>query len=472
MFLWHKYAVSAQTQNKVALRNQQGEVFTWKVFSQLVDNVAYYLNNHGVIESSGIAFYSKNSMEVVLLYLASIQLGARVIGINPAFPIEKMQALCKENDIQFYYSQDISIDIHHLIPLKLCIDSYLSDKELPLSIFPIKSDRPVTMTLTSGTTGNPKAIVHSMQCHLENALGVCKLVNFTSNDSWLLSLPLYHVSGQGIIWRWLSTAGELHLPKDDFYSSILKVTHCSLVPTQLQRLLDYITKHNITEFNTKHILLGGTYIPTELTAKLLALGVCSYSGYGMTEMASTVSAKKSDHLSGVGNLLTGRQIKFVNNEIWLRGAGLALGYWKSGKVVSLLNKEGWFATKDRGIWQNGELVILGRMDNMFISGGENIYPEEIEQVILKYPDIEQAFVFPISDKEFGNRPVAMVKLKNGFNQKCIDDLQYWLMDKLEKFKRPIQYVDLDRVQYQNSNQLKISRVLLQKELALLLRNVK
>ena len=92
-------------------------------------------------------------------------------------------------------------------------------------------------------------------------------MKFDCNQSWLLSLPLYHVSGQGIVWRWLYCGAQLHFPKDDFYASLLETTHVSLVPTQLQRLLDYLQENSIISFSTRHILLGGTHIPAELTKK-------------------------------------------------------------------------------------------------------------------------------------------------------------------------------------------------------------
>lgn len=466
MFPWHKNAACERLQNKIALRNQQGVVFSWKEVASLVNKTAQCLLDQGVCLHSGIAFYSKNTMEVVLLYLASIQLGARILGINPAFPIRKMQKLCKSNNIQFYYSQNVGNDIGYLVSLNLdIVNSRFSESYDNVVDFNI----PVTMTLTSGTTGVPKAIVHNVQAHLDNATSVCKLMKFDVNSSWLLSLPLYHVSGQGIIWRWLLAGGALHLSQNDFYSSVISATHCSLVPLQLQNLLKYIKENNITQYNIKYILLGGSHIPVELTQQLQSLGICSYSGYGMTEMASTVFAKQSNLSSGVGYLLKGRQAKLVNNEIWLKGAGLALGYWEKGKIISLLNEEGWLATKDLGTWENEELVILGRIDNMFISGGENIYPEEIEKIILQYPDIEQVFVFPIPDKEFGNRPIAMVKFKNNFTTENINSLRNWLAGKIEKFKQPIEYIFLDTKKYENQGQIKLSRALLQKELNQLIR---
>lgn len=327
--------------------------------------------------------------------------------------------------------------------------------------------RPATMTLTSGSTGKPKAVVHNLKAHLDNAKGVCTLMHFSKQNSWLLSLPMFHVSGQGIIWRWLYKAAQLHLPTEDFYFSVMQSSHVSLVPTQLQRLLSYLQQHRNNTFNTKGVLLGGMQISVELTEAARKLNIETYSGYGMTEMASTIFAKKSDDKCGVGQPLLGREFRLEGNEIWVRGAGLAMGYWQNSEIVPLTNQQGWLQTKDLGIWQNNELIVQGRLDNMFISGGENIQPEQIEKVLKQSDDVVDAFVLPIDDKEFGQRPVAMVKFKDNFSQSAVENLQDFLQNRIERFKQPVAYFPLDTEKCQQDN-VKISRAFLKKELKFLL----
>lgn len=132
-------------------------------------------------------------------------------------------------------------------------------------------------------------------------------------------------------------------------------------------------------------------------------------GYGLTEFASTVCAKEADGTADVGSPLPGREVKIVNNEVWLRAASMAEGYWRNGQLVSLVNDEGWYATRDRGEMHNGKLTIVGRLDNLFFSGGEGIQPEEVERVIAAHPAVLQVFIVPVADKEFGHRPVAVME---------------------------------------------------------------
>ena len=437
-FPWQAFAQNSAYADQIALRNSQGDPFTWGELTEKINQVEAFLLQEGVTTQSAVAFCGKNSEQILFLYLAVIQLGARILGINPAFPQEKREELYRVYGVDFCYQTE---DIH-----------YLAAEALPEH--KANFTKAATMTLTSGSTGLPKAVVHNVSAHLTNAEGVCALMNFGKDQSWLLSLPIYHVSGQGIVWRWLYAGATLVLPKEDFYQSIGEVSHVSLVPTQLQRWFDYLTEHP-QPIQTQAVLLGGTQIPVKLTLALNELGIRSYSGYGMTEMASTVFAKQSDGKIGVGQPLLGRAFKLVNEEVWLKGAGLAMGYWRNGCVDPLTNAEGWFQTKDKGQWLDDELAIQGRLDNMFISGGENIQPEEIEKVIAQSDLVKQVFVLPKRDEEFGQRPVAIVEFHTLFNESAVESLKVFLQGRLERFKQPVAYYELPQDLIQGA--IKISR---------------
>lgn len=150
-------------------------------------------------------------------------------------------------------------------------------------------------------------------------------------------------------------------------------------------------------------------------------------------------------------------MQLIEGEICLRGAGLGLGYWQNGEIVPLIQQDGWLHSKDLGEWLNGELIILGRADNMFISGGENIQPEEIEGIILQYPSVKQVFVLPIDDQEFGQRPVAMVEFEQGFKQSEVENLRVFLAQHLERFKQPVRYFPFPLELFQLNGQIKLSR---------------
>lgn len=211
-------------------------------------------------------------------------------------------------------------------------------------------------------------------------------------------------------------------------------SHASLVPTQLWRLLN-----GDAQVSLKAVLLGGAAIPVELTEQAREKGIRSWCGYGLTEFASTVCAKEADGEADVGQPLPQRELKIVDGEVWLRGASMAAGYWRDGGLVPLVNEQGWFATRDRGELRNGRLTILGRLDNLFFSGGEGIQPEEVERVIMAHPQVRQAFIVPLDDAEFGQRPVAVVE----GDERCdMAALAAWVENKLARFQQPVRWLAL------------------------------
>lgn len=130
-------------------------------------------------------------------------------------------------------------------------------------------------------------------------------------------------------------------------------------------------------------------IPHELVAAAKQHGIRCWLGYGMTETASTVCAKQADSGIGIGLPLTGKSLRLVNSEIYIQADSLALGYWWQGKVLPLALVNGWFASRDKGSFAEGEWRILGRLDNQFFSGGEGIQPEDIEAILNSHPDIKR-----------------------------------------------------------------------------------
>jgi O-succinylbenzoic acid--CoA ligase len=211
-------------------------------------------------------------------------------------------------------------------------------------------------------------------------------------------------------------------------------THASLVPTQLWRLLNANQRIAL-----KAVLLGGAAIPVELTQKAREQGIRTFCGYGLTEFASTVCAKEADGEPDVGCALPGREVQVVEGEVWLRAQSMAAGYWRDGALLPLTNAQGWFATRDRGELRDGRLTILGRMDNLFFSGGEGIQPETLERVIATHPQINQVFIVPLDDAEFGQRPVAVVECEPGTDITLFPD---WVRDKLARFQQPVRWLAL------------------------------
>ena len=403
-------------------------VLNWRQLCAEVDALAGGFRAQGVNEGEGVLLRAYNQPSALLAWLALLQCGARVLPLNPQLPPSLLAALLPSLDLR--YALVLNGDPLALDFAPLALQRTAGDSPLPW-----REERLASMTLTSGSTGLPKAAVHSCRAHLASAEGVLAMIPLASDDDWLLSLPLFHVSGQGILWRWLLAGARLTVgERQPLEQALQGCTHASLVPTQLWRLLN-----SEADVSLKAVLLGGAAIPVALTEQARARGIRCWCGYGLTEFASTVCGKEADGAPDVGQPLPGRALKIVEGEVWLRADSMAAGYWRDGGVQPLVNEQGWFATRDRGELREGKLTLLGRMDNLFFSGGEGIQPEEVERVLLAHPQIQQAFIVPLDDAEFGQRPVAVVEC----DAQCdVTALAVWAQDKLARFQQPVRWLAL------------------------------
>lgn len=432
----------AQADDKPALRLND-EVLTWQQLCARVDRLAAGFQQQGVGEGDGVLLLAHNHPQTLTAWLALLQCGARILPVNPQLPRHLLDVLLPQMTLRFALVLD---GIYDDLPV---LNMYEHAGEHRVTWQPA---RLASMTLTSGSSGLPKAAVHTCEAHLASARGVLALMPYGDEDDWLLSLPLFHVSGQGILWRWLQAGARLTVrEKQPLEQALQGCTHASLVPTQLWRLLN--TQHHIA---LKAVLLGGAAIPVELTEKARKQGVRTFCGYGLTEFASTVCAKEADGEPDVGGVLPGREVQVVDGEVWIKAQSMASGYWRDGVLIPLTNEQGWFATHDRGEWHDDRLTILGRMDNLFFSGGEGIQPESLERVIARHPQINQVFIVPLDDAEFGQRPVAVVECEPGTDITCLPD---WVRDKLARFQQPVRWLVLP-TELKNGG-IKVSRRALQ-----------
>ncbi len=423
---WHAWA--SKTPFAIAIKSA-GKAWCWQDLQQRVDSLSAGFVQQGVAEGRGVALRGKNSLNALLCYLALIQAGARLLPLNPQLPAALCEPLLPQLDIDFILDLSDEPLVTEIPALSLFHGHGGVTPNYP-------PQRIATLTLTSGSSGLPKAAAHSVAAHLASARGVLGLIPFNAGNVWLLSLPLFHVSGQGIVWRWLTAGAQLVVGEERPLAEALQdCSHASLVSTQLWRLLN----QQQLPASLTDVLLGGADIPLELTQRAERAGVRCWCGYGMTETASTVTAKRADGSAGVGQPLAGREVMIVEDEILIRSESLAAGYWWQGKLTQLTDADGWLHTRDRGAWRGDELHVAGRLDNLFFSGGEGIQPEDIERVLAAHPRVERAFVLPMADAEFGQRPVALIDRSA---EMPFEMLSQWLEGKLARFQQPVRYFDL------------------------------
>lgn len=382
--------------------------------------IANELSSTGIGMGDIVAIVAPNSPSMILLLLALLRIGAVAAPVNHRFPARHVEGVLQRlapRMVLFEPSPALPQHGFAAMAIPQLLDLARHQPPTPAFRAPAGTAHPATIIHTSASSGIAKAALHSLSNHWHNADGANRNMPFAPGDCWLLSLPLYHIGGYALLFRSLLGGGALAIghPEETLEESLaaFPLTHLSLVATQLYRLLRSPGARGPLQ-RLRAILLGGSAIREPLLDDALKAGLPLYLSYGSTEMASQVATSPHPLQTASGQsgaILPWRELKIADDgEILARGECLFMGYLSGGSMQPSRDCEGWFHTSDTGtVSREGMLTVLGRKDNMFISGGENIHPEEIEMALMAVAGIEDALVVPAPDREYGLRPVAFIR---------------------------------------------------------------
>ncbi len=300
-----------------------------------------------------------------------------------------------------------------------------------------------TLLCTSGSSGPPKIAVHALRQHIASARGAIMELGLAAGDGWLLSLPIHHVGGLAIIFRAILGDAMLFVPepKETLGAAVagLAPTHVSLVDTQLSRLLRDETAA-IALARCRRVLIGGGPLSSSLRRHALDRGLPLVVSYGSTESTALMAASAEPEVvsrpNSAGRVLPGRELRVsADGVLRIGGPNLFLGYLEDGRLRDPRDPDGLFETGDLGqLDQEGVLYVVGRSDRMFVSGGENVHPGEIESLLEEAEGVVGAIVVPVRNEEFGQRPVAFIACDTPPPRRR--DLQARLRRHLPGFKVP------------------------------------
>jgi O-succinylbenzoic acid--CoA ligase len=294
-------------------------------------------------------------------------------------------------------------------------------------------DTTCTRVLTSGTSGSPRPVPLTYGNHLWSAVGSAFNLGVDPGDRWLCCAPVSHVSGLSILLRSAiyGTTAVVHdgFDVDRVAESLERdgITIVSLVTTMLTRLLDA----GAAIERLRAVLVGGGLVPDEVLSEALGLGATVVQTYGLTEAASqvtTLSPSEAELKRGsAGRPLLTTHVRIQDDEILVQGPTVAPG---------AADQDGWLHTGDRGrIDAEGFLWVEGRRDDMIVTGGENVAPEEVEEVLGAHPDVADAAVIGRPDPDWQNAVVAVVVAVDG-TMPDPEELRSWCSSRLAPFKVP------------------------------------
>ena len=397
------------------------------------------------LQASRIAILSDNSVTMAIYVLATMVVHKELLLLNVHLKPKEIKNQLAQLDVTTVLH---SVERREQLPNSIStivfesLERILSDEEADDTFDWTFEDRDIAVIMnTSATTGQFKSVPlrwGQIRAHVQASKEV---LGKTEQDNWLMVLPLFHVSGLSILLRSLynGTAVTI-LPKYD-KAQVLKliesenINMMSLVPTILTQLEPSIIHHNL-----RVILLGGEFIPMALIDACEKKSLPIYKTYGMTETFSqsvTFSVLDYPHKrDSVGKPLPGMQVRIDKpdadgvGEIHLTGPMVMTGYIDKEPIDSDLN------TDDIGyVDEDGFVYILNRRKDLIISGGENIYPKELEDLVYTLPSVKECAVVPVPDPKWGQVPALFVAFNDGESM-TIDEILSFMTNSLAKYKIP------------------------------------
>ena len=326
---------------------------------------------------------------------------------------------------------------------------------------------------TSGTTGRPKGVLITYGMQWWNAVGSALNLGHNPADRWLACLPFFHIGGLAILMR--SVIYGISVIVQEKFDAIAvnraiyedKVTIISVVAVMLQRMLSALDTDTSYPSTLRCVLLGGGPAPRLLLEDCIHRGIPVVQTYGLTEACSqAVTLAPADALRKLGS--AGRPLLPVQlrimcdgqpastgepGEIFLKGPTITPGYVNRPDATAQVLHDGWLSTGDIGYLDDeGYLYVLDRRADLIVSGGENVYPAEIEAILLAHPDVEEAGVCRQSDPQWGQVPIAFVHLRTS-SATSTDDLIAYAMQHLARYKLPRMIYLTDQLPRNSSGKL-------------------
>ncbi len=419
-------------------RDGRSLVFTYRRVRFAAAALARECKKHGISEGSTVACNLYNGAEVVLLALAAAYGGFTLALLNPRLSYDERRLRLVELTNALGRAKMVTFDEATVQRLMIdatgfSLDAFaaLAEEEMPPAQFVLDLEAYATareqafdpsqtgvVMFTSGSSGTPKAAFLPWSSIVGSAQSANEVLGLEGRGVWQLVLPMCHIGGFQIMVRSVLNGStfivyERYQPLrilNDVLS--FQVTHISVVDKILADLLENDHDKIVSQYAC--ILLGGAGLNEKTLRRALRAKANVYASYGMTETASLIAAAPvTKGFSGALQVLPGYDVRIMRpdergiGQLHVTGPGVFSRYLNARKAMSA---DGYFVTGDRAcVDRSGLLTVYERTDDLIISGGENIYPAEIREVLLRIPGVKDAYVFGTADETWGYRPVAFVE---------------------------------------------------------------
>ncbi|PWU09399.1 MAG: long-chain fatty acid--CoA ligase [Terriglobia bacterium] len=447
---------------------RSGRRFSYAVLDQRAAALArFWTGEWGLAKGDRVALLAENRVEYVDAFFAAGKSGVVLVPLSTRLAAPELAALLEDAEprLVLYTGQwkELALAVQKLTPPS----QWLAIEELPLDA--AHSFRPVAcdpedlwcLLYTSGTTGRPKGVMLPHRMILWNACNTVLSWQLREDDIAPIFTPMYHAGGLAVFLTPLVAIGGTIVLHERFDASEVwrsiereRATLLFGVPTTFQRMREAPEFATIDCGCLRWAISGGAPLPRYLIDDYQSRGVAFKQGYGLTEAGvncfAMTTAEAARKPGSIGKPMMFTEVRLSNGELWLRGPHVAQGFWKQPEATrAAIDAEGWLHTGDLAHWdEDGFYYIDGRIKEMFISGGVNVYPAEIENVLLQHPAIADAAVLGVPDAQWGEAGVAFLVFRG--DPPSETELLEFLEARLARFKLPkeIRYIEaLPRTAY-------------------------
>ncbi|MFB8764491.1 AMP-binding protein [Nocardiopsis alba] len=462
--------------------------YTYREFDAEVDRVASGLLDLGVVKGDRVGIWSPNRAEWVLVQYATARIGAVLVNINPAYRTHELRYVLGQAGVSVLISapafktsdyagmiEEVRGDCPDLRDVVLlespAWDALLAAGERngrgPVAEVEatLSPDDPINIQYTSGTTGFPKGATLSHHNILNNGFSVGELLGYTEIDRIALPVPFYHCFGMVMGNLAATSHGAcMVIPGPGFEPTTAldavqaeKCTSLYGVPAMFiaELALPDFDDYDLSTLRTG--IMAGSPCPVEVMRQVIdRMGMAEVSiCYGMTETSPVSTQTRRDdslerRVSTVGRVGPHLEVKVIDpatgvtvprgtpGELCTRGYSVMLGYWNEpDKTAEVIDRGRWMHTGDLAVMdEDGYVGITGRIKDMVIRGGENIYPREIEEVLYTHPDLLDAQVIGVPDQKYGEELMAWVRMREGAEPLTPETLRAFCQGRIAHFKIP------------------------------------
>ncbi|WP_433801781.1 AMP-binding protein [Actinomycetospora sp. CA-084318] len=463
----------------------QGLRYTWSEFVAEVDALALGLLDLGIVKGDRVGIWAPNCAQWTLLQYATAKIGAILVNINPAYRTHELEFVLNQAGIRLlvaaraFKTSQYAEMIETVRPNCAALETVIiTDSDEWRALFvagdvsrvravqaELSADDPINIQYTSGTTGFPKGATLSHHNILNNGYFVGRLCGYTEVDRVCIPVPFYHCFGMVMgNLACTSSGATMVIPAPGFDPKLTleavaeeRCTSLYGVPTMFiaELSLPDVESYDVSSLRTG--IMAGSPCPVEVMKQVVErFGMTEVSiCYGMTETSPVSTQTRADdsldrRVSTVGRTMPHLESKIVDPETGLtvprgtpgelctRGYSVMLGYWEQpDKTAEVLDRARWMHTGDLGVMDDeGYINITGRIKDMVIRGGENVYPREIEEFLYTHPDILDAQVIGVPDQRYGEELMAWVRLRDGVTELTAEQVREFATGKLAHYKIP------------------------------------